>query len=305
MTRLIASLVAIGLATVSASLEAKRELQCKPLGLDKSALMELRAGKFAIADRTKRHKFALELLNCVGNPDPDLRDKIAYEGFSTMLRNKQLAPKTIARVRMRLIKALQQDSYGVDSSFEKPFAALILSEVARADRVDALFNDAERQEIVNAASTYMKSITDYRGFDETEGWRHGVAHTADIFLQLSLNEKAGADQIQLIMDAVQSQITPNGHFYIYGEPRRLARPILFAASRGLIEDQEWAEWFAELVDPAPLENWGAAYQSQAGLARLHNLRAFASFIYINASLSQNPSVKALEQPSLELLRKLP
>jgi len=285
--------------------EAKRELQCKPLGWDKAKLLELRTNKFAIADDDKRQKFALALLNCVGNPDPDLRDKIAYEGFASMLRKKQLDPATIKTVAARLTAALYKDTYGVDPQFERPFAALILSEVVRADRVEAMFTPIERQNMVDAATDYMKSITDYRGFDEREGWRHGVAHTADVFLQLSLNENIDADQLRMMRDAVESQITPKQHFYIYGEPRRLARPILFSASRGLISAEDWADWFKKLGDPAPLNGWGEAYQSQSGLARLHNLKAFANIIYIGAANSKDPSVRVLIEPSLALIQRLP
>ena len=34
------------------------------------------------------------------------------------------------------------------------------------------------------------SVRDYRGFDAKQGWRHGVAHGADLLLQLSRNRHA-------------------------------------------------------------------------------------------------------------------
>jgi hypothetical protein len=35
-----------------------------------------------------------------------------------------------------------------------------------------------------ALAALVRSIRDYRGFDEREGWRHAVAHTSDAMLQL-------------------------------------------------------------------------------------------------------------------------
>jgi hypothetical protein len=76
------------------------------------------------------------------------------------------------------------------------------------------------------------------------------------------------------------------------------------AGRDELEKQDWRDWFARLADPAPLTSWEAAWQDADGLARRHNLRAFALEIYLNASLSQQPGVRALEPRALELLRAL-
>jgi hypothetical protein len=279
--------------------------ECNPLGYDRAALLELRSADFVIDDPAKRQRFAFELLDCLGDPDPVLRDQVAYEGFAALLRGKQLDPVTIGQLRTALAEQLAAADDD-DDGFRKPFAALVLSEVARADRVDPVFSDAQRAELVATASNYMRSIDDYRGFDDEVGWRHAVAHTADLLMQLALNPALGRPELLAIRDAVASQIAPAGvHFYVYGESERLARPILFIAVRGVFAPEEWTVWFRDIASPAPFDDWASVFSSQAGLAKLHNTKAFVQVIYVNATASDNEALAPLEPAALEALGTLP
>ena len=285
--------------------ETLQQTQCRPLDMDKAQLLDLRETKFEISEPAKREQFANELMDCLKNPDPELRDKIGYEGFSVLLRSKALTAETVKTLRARLVEILNNPASN-PNGFEQPFAALVLSEVVRVDRITPIFTDEERRETVEAAARYLKNITDYRGFDEAEGWRHGVAHSADVLLQLSLNPEVTPEDLSKMREAIASQIVPkNAHFYRYGEAERLARPILFMARRGVVSAEDWAAWFEQLADPAPLESWNAAYGSQAGLAKLHNTKAFANAVYVQAANSQNPNVQALAEPALAVLKKMP
>ena len=61
------------------------EGSCPPEGTDASSLALLKETKFAVDDDT-RQTLALALLDCLGSPDPKLRDGIAYEAFTEWLR---------------------------------------------------------------------------------------------------------------------------------------------------------------------------------------------------------------------------
>ena len=162
---------------------------------------------------------------------------------------------------------------------------------------------AQRQELVDQASNYLETVSYYRGFDPQVGWRHGVAHGADLAMQLTLNPALSrAQQLQLLR-AIARQVAPV-HAYRFGEPQRLARPVLFIARRAELEQQDWQDWFAGLADPAPLPSWEAAWQDEDGLARRHNLRAFALEIYLNATLSEQPGIQALEPRAIEVIKAL-
>ena len=278
---------------------------CQIQGYDKDGLMALREAEYKIDEAENLDGLALEMLSCLADPDPDLRDKFAYEGYVALLRNDRLTDKTLETLRTELIKILAPETSD-QAGFKKPFAALVLAELARSDRVDPNFTSEQRQEIIDSATVYMTNIRDYRGYDETNGWRHGVAHTSDLLMQLSLNKALSPAQHKQIREAVRSQIIPgDAHFYIYGEPDRLARPILYLALQGAFNTQDWTGWMADLADPAPFESWNDVYQSQKGLAKLHNAKAFANAIYLNAANSENANVQALATPALDVLKALP
>jgi hypothetical protein len=159
--------------------------------------------------------------------------------------------------------------------------------VARTDRIDNTFTPAMRAELVEVAANYLASVHDYRGFSETEGWRHGVAHGSDLVLQLVLNPNIDAAQIERLMNAVATQVAPRGEvFYIYGEPGRLARAVFYAWARETVAPAFWQAWFGGIENPAPMGNWNEAFTSQAGLARRHNTMAFLLALHLNATAGE-------------------
>ena len=180
---------------------------------------------------------------------------MVFEALSTWLRGRALAPATIVDLEqsLRAILAGKKDAGG----FRLPFAALVLSEVARADRIDPVFTDSVRADLVEIAARSLIRVDDYRGFDPVEGWRHGVAHGSDLVLQLSLNPRVNADQLRLLMEATATQIAPRGTvFYTFGEPERLARAVVFAYRRGVLDGAFWDGWFATVASPKPLSRLG-------------------------------------------------
>lgn len=276
---------------------------CPPPGWDNSRLEQLKASGFEIADSAEREQFALTIMACLPSPDPFLRDGIAFEALTHMLRANQLGAELRIGMARDLLTRLSAE---LGDGFERPFAALVLSEIVRADMIEAYLPPDLRNDIVNAAVTYMQSIDDYRGFEEGAGWRHGVAHGADLLMQLARNPQISApEQLAAIRDAVAAQLTPSAHFYIYAEPERLMRPIIMLAQRGHFPEANWTEWFTGISSPAPFSAWGDVFGSQAGLAKLHNLRAFLYAVWINAHLSESGDDNALLPGAEAAMRQIP
>ena len=174
------------------------------------------------------------------------------------------------------------------------------------DRIDPFMSAEERSALVDTGTKYLANLRDYRGFDEGNGWRHGVAHAADLMMQLSLNAHLTRDDAMKITAAIAAQVSPEtSHFYVFGEPGRLARPIIFLSSRDLLTEREWQDWFAALEASEQDPKWQSPYTSASGLARIHNTRQFASAIYIMASNSEDPASTMIADGSLGVLKSLP
>ncbi len=281
-------------AHLLAPMAATAASSCPPAGMTRADLTTLKESKFEVPDDDKRNGLAIRLLGCLDDPEPAIRDGVVFEGLSKWLRGKALAPATILALDESLRKTLggEKDAAG----FRLPFAALVLSEVARADRIEPVFPDASRAALVDLAASSLTRVTDYRGFEPREGWRHGVAHGADLVLQLSVNPKVGSDGVSRLMDAIRSQVAPAGPvFYTFGEPERFARAVVFTYRRGVLDAAFWDSWFASIASPGPLANWGSAFQSLEGLAKRHNTLAFLHALAFAGRAAGDEAGKALAE----------
>lgn len=90
--------------------------------------------------------------------------------------------------------------------FQTSFSMLVLSELARADRVGAYLDAAQRQHLVEAASTAVSRWRDYRGFDaqsrlaaRCRPWRR------DLLMQLSLNPAVAQEALRKLVRAALSR----------------------------------------------------------------------------------------------------
>lgn len=291
---LVAALFLAACATAPAPAQA----QCLPAaGYSRAELDALKAAEWQLADDARRNALARALSACLSDPDPTLRDGIAFEAYAHWLRGRRLSNETMLWLADDLQPRLNRFD---QNGFGPPFAALVLSEVARADRIEAYMTPERRARLLDAAITYFVSVIDYRGFDEREGWRHGVAHGADLLLQLALNSAVGQQDLRRIRDALALQIAPAGHAYRYGESERIARPIIFIAQRGVFSAEDWSAWLTSHTAVG-----ADAFTSQAGLARRHNVMVFLSVLYMQADLSEDQADNALLPGAEAALRAMP
>jgi hypothetical protein len=273
---------------------------CPPSGWTVARLKAWPAADFALPAGSDADALALALLPCLAARDPAPRDGVAFEALSRWMRADALSPATRARLLDRLLPVLAPGAADPDG-VRRPFAALVLSEVARTDRKAAWMRPAQREALVRATADYMRGIRDHRGFEAGVGWRHGVAHTADLMLQLALNPQVGRVQLDVLLSALATQVAPEGHAYVFGEPERLARPVLYAAARNLHSDAEWRAWLDRIAAPAPYADWRAAGGSEAGLAKRHDTRAFLLALYAGARDAADPAVLRLAPMAKALL----
>lgn len=247
----------------------------------RAELDALKAAKWEVAADPARQVLAAAMLDCLANPDPVVRDQLGFEALQVWMRTKKIDVPTLHAMRSTLLTRLKTaDATG----FAQPFSALALAEVVRADRVQPFLTAAQRGEIVDAASAYLSGVRDYRGFDQKEGWRHGVAHGADLMLQLALNPAIGAAEQRIMIGAISAQLTQasgSGHFFHYGEGERLMAPVFFLARRAMLDAAEWDSWFAVAAAPP------GPPVTQASLAHRHNLKGFLLPLYVSLAESKD------------------
>jgi hypothetical protein len=256
-----------------------------------AALREAKASQWQAGGNAARQALALQAVACLSSPDPAERDELAFEALQAWMRAGQLDTDTVQQLRTRLAAQLRAPD---PQGFARPFAALVLADVARVDRVKPYLSAEQRAQLVGEAPDYLRSVDDYRGFDEKQGWRHGVAHAADIMLQLALNPALGRAEHEQILSAIASQVAPPGeHFYHYGEGERLMAAVFYLSRAKTLACSDWDSWFARLA-AAP----ATAGTQQAALARKHNLNGFLQPLYINISESKDEAQRSCLKPLL-------
>ncbi len=244
------------------------------------------------------------LTACLGASDPVLRDKIGYEGLTRLLRSGQVSDALQQDLRLQLMANMSPelpDPEGV----RRPFSILVLAEIVRADRVSPYLSDDERMAVLDTAIGYLYQLSDFRDYDDAEGWRHGVAHAADLMMQAVLNPAYERTAHLMIVETAFMKARALNHGYTAGEGERLARPVLFAANAGLISEEEWDGLFADLMSPSPLLEWKEAFRSKGGLNRMHNIKALLHAIYFTANQQEDDKFKTLAQRAADALIELP
>ncbi len=270
---------------------------CPPANFTKSSLSELQKKNWHISSDEQRNQLALALLPCLANPDSELRDQLGFEALSHWMRNQLLSATSLEQIRLSLLTQLNQADSGTQAAgFAQPFAALTLAELARVDRRTPFLQEVQREEMVQAAAAYLQNWRDYRGYDETEGWRHGIAHGADWALQLALNSKLSKAQLLSLLQALALQIQTQQHFYIYGEPARLMAPVFWIAKSGQFRLSEWQAWFKGFRRPTPEPGH---HYTQAELAQRHNLSAFLLALYFSVREANDNQLKEHFLPALK------
>jgi hypothetical protein len=274
---------------------------CPPDGWTIESLQKAKALKFEMPDADARKKLAMGLLQCLGDPDPAVRDDLAYNALTGWLEAGDFDADTLRAMRDALYAQLDGDDA---QGFMHPYAALVLSEVARTDRIKPWMTPEERASMVDKAATYMESISDYRGFVDKEGWRHGVAHAADWLMELAHNPALERAQTDRILAAVAAQVVPDAApAYVFGESGRLARPVIFIAQRGLYSEAEWSRWFNKL--PPKIGDPAQAYNDSHWLARRHDLMAFLMSLYIDVDQSQDANIHQLKPVIVATVKAVP
>ena len=255
------------------------------------ALRDAKAAKWQVDDNARRQEMALQTVSCLSSPDPVERDELAFEALQAWMRSDKLDIATVQELRTSLTAQLQAPD---PQGFARPFAALVLADVARVDRIKPYLSAEQRAQLVGTTTDYLRMVNDYRGFDEKQGWRHGVAHAADIMLQLSLNPAITPAEHEQMLAAIAGQVAPPGeHFYRYGEGERLAAPIFYLSRVKTLQCDDWDAWFARLAAPP-----ASAGTQQARLARKHNLNGFLQPLYINISESKDEAQRNCLKPLL-------
>ena len=217
-------------------------------------------------------ELAIELVSCLGSSSAELRDRIGYELFTYWLRQEKLSDET--RSALLIVLSANVADTSADNGLRRSFSALILAEVMRSDAISAFMDDGERQTLLDTGIAALRNESDFRGLEPDIGWVHPVAHLSDLLWRFALHPATTAEQAREILGGVKSKVAPTGVAWSFNEGDRLARVVAMLIRKELLPAEFVGAWIAEFETPQSMEKWSSAFQSQEGMAELHNTKQF-------------------------------
>lgn len=195
------------------------------------------------------------LLNNIGNLNPTIRDDLVYTLFARGFIENAFTYEQEQNVINTFVKEKNLfhdiDKSENDSVFLRSFSALLGSVILEKDKETKILTTTDRNTLFDWSIDYLMLEKDYRGFVETKGWAHSVAHGSD-FLGAALSHPKFLMQNQNKVMKIIPMIFKNMSApFIDEEEQRLA----FAFYQGVKADKIASNIFIELINKIDVERY--------------------------------------------------
>lgn len=278
--------VAFTLSLVTAPLLCGRDEQPGE-GEAKKLLQSIVDNKFQPPVGRRPAEFLPTLSRSLASPDPKLRDDLAFTILSDWIYDKALLdPEELRPLIAELLSNLRVglEEEGSDKVLLRSFSALTLSVIAARDNKQPFLRAEEFRQLLDGALSYFAAERDTRGFDETKGWIHTVAHTSDLLKFLARSRYlAAADQAR-ILDALSKKIEAVSNIFGEGEDERMARVVISLLHRPDLDLSGVRSWLTATSKDAK-------FRTQPTRATLHvmqNTRHLLTSLLAEMSVDKRP-----------------
>ncbi|MET9097747.1 DUF2785 domain-containing protein [Streptomyces antibioticus] len=227
----------------------------------------LAAEGFPFPEAVPVSRLAGELSAMLVSPDPEIRDDHAYTAAARWIREGRLDGVLIT------LGDTATGRFGHPEIQARTFAPLIIGSVlTRAHAVPGLVPREAAERWYAAFSAWYPAERDTRGWDDSLGWLHAVAHGADA---VAVFAKALPDRRTGLLDLCARRMTApqTDYRYVQLEDARLARALTrVLQAPGLTRKQAtgWLDTVEKALEgggPGPVPVW--AFNTFATLQSLH------------------------------------
>jgi len=239
------------------------------------------------------------MLDNIGSPDPDLRDRLVYSTFSHLIISKKIDCSLLRGVVSKVLddnhlfyKIDQKDDLAV---FTRTFSVLIVAAALYRHRDEVVFSEDEIFGIYKKVIRYAKEEMDLRGYVDEYGWAHSAAHTADALDELALCAEIDRGKVCTILDTVKAKIVEPLSVFICEEDERLAVVCVSILERGVLSLGEIVSWIKSFNKGIDKGNYMENYSAKL------NIKNFMRSIYFH--VFKNEEYKEITKAVLEVLEK--
>jgi hypothetical protein len=190
-----------------------------------------------------------DLTRMLGDPDPDVRDGIAFPTMATWI-DEGVYDDLLVGLGDGMCHGLDIGLGEVesDSVFRRSFSALILTECIDRTTRAALGGPNVVLRWGDRIMSWYSRERDLRGFVPGKGWAHAVAHGADALGALARSPVLGRLELTVILDVIADRLlTPTDTFFVCGEGDRLAFATMHLLRRDVLGIDVLEPWVARLA----------------------------------------------------------
>jgi hypothetical protein len=272
--------------------------------MDKQFWETLIQNDYEIPDDYSLDKLTTEIFSYLGNTDPELRDDIGYIVYANWLEMGYYSQAEIEEHIQTLLKDLDVGigETETDTVFLRSFSVLFLAEIIYNDNDDPQLDNNQIQEILEKGLAYLQAEKDPRGYIQSKGWAHALAHTADLLRVLSKNEHTGLLEHKQMLSGIAEKLTASSDWvYIHGEDDRLSAAVLSILRRDMLPINSIKEWAKSFSGP----KWNGAWTNVESTRAFFNVRNFLRSLYLQlATEDEFPRKEEKEQIVLDAIQNL-
>lgn len=269
----------------------------------KTLLLDIRNGK-ATWQEQNQTELVDSMMEHIGSPDPELRDKLIYQGFYQLIHDEDLISEE--KLVDLLTKALgdeylfyEMGDVGTDHIFKRSFSVLLISIILGKDLEQSFIPLQLLERAKNELLLYLDLEQDLRGYISEKGWAHSVAHTADAIDELVKNPKINVEFFPSIFKGLANKALTFADVYIADEEERLLAPIMTMLEIGL--STEIVEGLFDKI-PAFLQLQKKKIDKEKYVKLNANCKSFLKSFYI--IISTNEKWTSIQQKITSCLDKI-
>jgi hypothetical protein len=251
---------------------------------------------YVVPDDQPLGSLTAELVEMLGDDDPELRDEIALSVLATWIERGHYDDLLITlgdSVARGLAVGLGED--GTRTVFRRTFAALVVAACIDRDTVAHLVPRDVFLRWSDLGIGWYLAERDLRGRVPGQGWAHAGAHGADLLRSVAASHHAGRDEGQVVLDVISERLrTPTAYTFVDNEEDRLALAALTVIYRGLVPAGALDTWVARLATGLDAPGDEPDWPTPAA----HNVSAFLRAVYVHLASGISPAAGGGTDPTL-------
>ncbi len=213
---------------------------------------QIKEENYSVPINMNVNDIVLEMMNNIGNTDPELRDKLIYSIMFYWIKDNKITSDKLKE----LLSISIDDNHlffrigevGTDSVFTRSFSILLVPLILMKHRQNNFLSEKDIHEVYARVVDYFIKEQDLRGYVKDKGWVHSIAHAADALDDLAICSEIGNEELLYMLEIIKKKVLINNYVYINEEDERLVTAIVSILDRNLISNEDLCEWIRSFSD---------------------------------------------------------